>query len=103
MHSIISNNIERIRQLCQKYKVNNLYVFGSVVSNELSESSDIDLLIEFYDMGYADYADYYLEIAEEFEELFNKPVDLITTKSLNNPILIESINQTKKQIYGKVG
>ncbi len=102
MNTIISNNILKIRQLCQKYNVNSLYIFGSAVSNELSESSDIDLLIELSDVNFADYADSYLDIAEEFEELFNRRVDLITTKSLKNPFLIESINKSKKQIYGKV-
>lgn len=103
MNSIISDNIERIEQLCLRYKVKELYVFGSTVSNELSENSDIDLLIEFLDMDFIDYADNYFELAEELEKLFNKPVDLITTKSLKNPFLIDSIKKTKRQIYGKVG
>lgn len=103
MNSIISDNIERIEQLCLRYKVKELYVFGSTVSNELSENSDIDLLIEFLDVDFIDYADNYFELAEELEKLFNKPVDLITTKSLKNPFLIDSIKKTKRQIYGKVG
>lgn len=103
MNSILRDNINEIHKLCQKYNVKNLFVFGSAINNEFNIDSDIDLLIEFNDIPSPDYAENFLEIAEAFEELFKKPVDLLTVKSLSNPILVESINKTKQQIYGKVG
>jgi predicted nucleotidyltransferase len=51
-------------------------------------------------MDSADYADTYFELAEKFEKLFHRPVDLVTDKSLSNPYFIESINQNKLLIYG---
>ncbi len=36
----------------------------------------------------------------QFEKLFKRPVDLVTEKSLKNPYFINSVNQTKQQIYG---
>ena len=32
---------------------------------------------------------------DKFEEIFQRPVDLVTDKSLSNPFFIESVNQTK--------
>jgi len=51
-------------------------------------------------MDYGDYADTYFDLADGFEDLFQRSVDLVTDKSLSNPYFIDSINQTKTMIYG---
>ena len=51
-------------------------------------------------MNYGDYADTYFALADKFEDIFRRPVDLVTDKSLSNPYFIDSINRTKKLIYG---
>jgi predicted nucleotidyltransferase len=51
-------------------------------------------------MDYGDYADTYFELAEKFEDIFHRPVDLVTDKSLSNPYFIESLNKTKTLLYG---
>jgi len=51
-------------------------------------------------MDFGDYADTYFELAEEFEKVFKRPVDLVTEKSLSNPYFIESINKSKTLLYG---
>jgi predicted nucleotidyltransferase len=51
-------------------------------------------------MDYADYADTYFDLADKFEDLFHRPVDLVTDKSLSNPYFIDSVNQTKTMLYG---
>ncbi len=99
MKSIILDNIESIKALCLRYNVKSLYAFGSVCTEKFNDNSDIDLLISFYPMDYGDYADSYFELAEKLEDVFQRPVDLVTDKSLGNPYFIESINQTKTPIY----
>lgn len=100
MQRLLSDNIDRIKALCVSYNVKSLFAFGSVCTDKFNEESDVDLLISFKPMEFGDYADTYFELAEKFENLFNRPVDLVTDKSLSNPYLIESINQTKTLIYG---
>lgn len=39
-------------------------------------------------------------VADKFEKIFHRPVDLVTDKSLSNPFFIDSVNQTKTLIYG---
>ena len=51
-------------------------------------------------MSYGDYADTYFILADKFEKLFHRPVDLLTEKSLSNPYFIETVNKTKTRIYG---
>lgn len=99
MQKIIEDNIGNIRTLCQMYNVKSLFAFGSVCTNKFNDQSDIDLLIIFNSMDFGDYADTYFTLADKFEELFKRPVDLITDKSLSNPYFIDSLNQTKTLIY----
>ncbi len=99
MNRILMDNIENLKALCMKYNVKSLYAFGSVCTEKFNKNSDIDLLISFKPMDYGDYADTYFELAEEFEKILKRPVDLVTDKSLGNPYFIESINQTKTPIY----
>jgi predicted nucleotidyltransferase len=100
MQSVILDNIDKIKTLCIVHNVKTLFAFGSVCTNRFSDKSDIDLLISFEQMDYADYADTYFDLADKFEDLFQRPVDLVTDKSLSNPYFIDSVNQTKTLLYG---
>jgi uncharacterized protein len=40
--------IEVVDDLCRRYQVKALYVFGSAARNELRPESDIDLMVEFH-------------------------------------------------------
>jgi len=100
MQKLLMDNMDKIKELCLIHHVKNLYAFGSVCTEKFNEKSDIDLIITFKPMDYADYADTYFELAEKFENLFNRPVDLLTDKALKNPYFNESANKTKTHIYG---
>lgn len=82
------------------HNVKSLFVFGSACTDQFYDNSDIDLLISFKPMDYGDYADAYFDLADKFEKLFQRPVDLVTDKSLSNPYFINSINNTKTLLYG---
>ncbi len=102
MHQLISTNLSQINKLCIAHNVKTLCAFGSVCTTAFNDYSDVDLLITFNPMEYGDYADTYFALAEEFENLFNRPVDLVTENSLSNPYFIQSINKTKTKtlLYG---
>lgn len=100
MQRLILDNIDKIKTLCMAHNVKTLFAFGSVCTDRFSDKSDIDLLISFNQMDYGDYADTYFNLAEKFEDLFHRSVDLVTDKSLSNPYFIDSVNQTKTLLYG---
>jgi uncharacterized protein len=100
MQALISDNLDKIRTLCLAHNVKTLFAFGSVCTDKFNDKSDIDLLISFNPMDYGEYADTYFELADKFESLFRRPVDLVTDKSLSNPYFIDSVNQTKTLLYG---
>ena len=100
MHSLLANNMDKIKALCKTHNVRSLFAFGSICSDRFNDKSDVDLLVSFNPMDYGDYADTYFTLADKFESIFNRRVDLVTDKSLSNPYFIDSINRTKKLIYG---
>ena len=99
MNSIITDNIDKIKQYCKAYKVKELYAIGSVLSDDFTDKSDIDLLIEFKPVSIDEYTDNYFILLKLFKEMFNREVDLITRNSLNNPFFIESIESSKHLLY----
>jgi len=99
MQPLIAENIEEIKALCLAHNVQTLFAFGSVCTDNFKDSSDIDLLISFKPMDFGDYADTYFELADKLEDLFRRPVDLVTDKSLSNPYFIDSVNKNKTLLY----
>ena len=65
--------------LFQQYKIKTLALFGSTARNEATETSDLDFLVEF--IGTATF-DGYMNLQFHLEDLFNRPVDLVTEKAL---------------------
>lgn len=43
----IKKHINKLKQLCELHKVKNLFVFGSVLTDDFNEESDIDFIVEF--------------------------------------------------------
>ncbi len=101
MHRIIHDNLDKIKALCRSHNVRSLFVFGSVCTDKFGENSDIDLIVSFNSMDPGDYADNYFDVADKFERILRRRVDLITDKSLSNPYFIASVNQTKTLLYGQ--
>lgn len=100
MNKIITDKIEFIKELCSRYDVKSLYVFGSASTDKFNEKSDLDFLISFSDeLSIEDYTENYFTIHYKLQEIFKKEIDLITEKSLSNPFFIKSLNKTKSVLY----
>lgn len=98
---LIDSNKDMLNELCEKYKVEELYLFGSILTDQFRDSSDIDLLVQFYQMDLADYFDNYMDLKEHLEKLFKRPVDLIENQAINNPIFRRVVDREKQLIYGR--
>lgn len=101
MNALIENKIEDLRQLCSKYHVRRLELFGSAASEKHfdAESSDLDLLVEFLPLQPGRYADAYFGLLEALEKLYGRPVDLVMPRAVKNPYFRESINRNKVVLY----
>lgn len=97
--NIINNNIENIRSLCQKHNVSHLSVFGSILTEQFNNDSDIDLVVDFNNIDIEDYADNYFDFKYSLENLFKREIDLLEDKAIKNPYLRSSIDSSKKLLY----
>ena len=71
---------EKIAEICRRYQVREMAVFGSAARGELRADSDIDVLVEFIPEATVGWDFFRLE--EELSELFGRRVDLGTKRSL---------------------
>ena len=91
--------ISEIKKLCEQYKVKSLYVFGSVLSKEFDNESDIDLIVDFHSVPVEDYADNYFDFKFSLQDILKRPVDLLEQKAIKNPFFLSNINKYKQMIY----
>ena len=98
---LIQQNIEKIISLCRKYKVKNMYVFGSILTPRFNEESDVDLLVNFTnEIDDLSYADNILDLYADLKVVFGRNVDLVDESSVKNPYFKKELDQTKQLIYG---
>ncbi|MCP4409654.1 MAG: nucleotidyltransferase family protein [Gammaproteobacteria bacterium] len=66
-------------EIQQRFDVKQLGLFGSAARDEMTEKSDVDVLVEF--KGYVTF-DGYMDLKFFLEELFHRDVDLVTRDSI---------------------
>ena len=100
MVSIIDNKRDELIELCKKYRVSELAVFGSAVTGDFDQvQSDLDFLVEF-DVSVSEKRfDNFFNFQAELKSLFNRAIDLVEVGGLRNPYFIEMVNNTKRSVY----
>lgn len=98
--NIIEQNLEQIQKLCFDHTVNQMFVFGSVLTEDFNENSDIDFLVKFGKVELFEYFDNLLNLKENLEETLNRKVDILEMQAVKNPYLKKSIDSNKLLIYG---
>jgi predicted nucleotidyltransferase len=98
----IENKIDKLVVLCNKYKVNRIFVFGSIVKGNFNpQTSDIDLIVELEDLPPSEKGEILMKLWSELEDLFARKVDLLTTLNIKNPYLKNEIEASKFLIYDR--
>jgi predicted nucleotidyltransferase len=90
---------EDLMGLCQRFHVRRLDIFGSAAVGQMTESSDIDLLVEFDEQVNERRFDNYFEFLRALEGLFGRRVDLVEAGGPRNPYFIRQVEATKRPIY----
>jgi predicted nucleotidyltransferase len=100
MQEFILAKREEIAELCRKYHVRRLSVFGSAARDDFDpETSDVDLLVAFDDSAIERYAKNYYALEESMVSLFGRKVDLIAEGVIKNPYRLRSIEADKVIVY----
>jgi predicted nucleotidyltransferase len=89
-----------LTKLCKEHRVKSLYAFGSVLTKQFNNDSDVDLIVSFYDIPVEDYVDNYFDFKFSLQDIFSRPVDLLEEQAIKNPYFRQKINNSKQLIYG---
>lgn len=68
--------------ICRRYGVQRLDLFGSAAEGRESPDSDFDFLVDFGSRPAPGYADAYFSLREALEELFTRSIDLVVTSAI---------------------
>ena len=77
--STIKQIIQELKpELEKKFHVSSIGIFGSVVRNDFSENSDVDIIVDFNQpIGIE-----FIDLADLLEEKFHEQVDLVSKKGI---------------------
>jgi len=103
MIALVEHRKQDIAELCRRYRVERLDVFGSAASGHFApERSDLDFLVRFQQRApTGEYADRYLGFADALEELFQRRVDLVSEESIRSPHFRQDVEATRQPLYDR--
>ncbi len=87
----------KLIELCRRYHVRELSVFGSAARGEMRQDSDIDLLVEFMPEAQVDLADH-AGLMLDLSQMLGRRVDLVSKRALK-PLIRASILEEARLVY----
>lgn len=90
-----------VAELCRRFGVRKLELFGSATTGDFNTAlSDLDFIVEFpreYDFG--PWMSRWQDFQEELSKLFERPVDLVRESAFRNPWFRREANKTRTVVY----
>ncbi len=99
MNSFLSTYQKEINELCNKYNVRRLFAFGSVLTDDFTDESDVDLIVNFEKSKVKDPFLHFFDFKYSLEDVFGRNVDLLEEQPIRNSYLRQNIDNTKVLIY----
>lgn len=100
MHPMIETKRQQVAEICRRSGVVRLEVFGSAARDDFeSTRSDIDFLVDLGNDPHFNPLDSYFALKQALEQVFERPVDLVSVGSIQNPYLKATINSDRQVVY----
>lgn len=100
MNALVTGKLDEIRQLCLRYRVRQLDLFGSAAGPDFDPlRCDIDLLVLFDRDGPDGAFDQYFGLLEGLEALLGRPVDLVNENAIENPYFRQAVERSRVSLY----
>lgn len=97
---LVTQHMEEVRALCEKYGVRKLGIFGSAVKGTFNpETSDLDFVVEFFPHEPAGFKSPYFRLARELEDLFQREIDLVEREAVRNPWFLRVLDLSEQPLY----
>ena len=87
-----------VTPICQNYKIDKLFLFGSYARNEATEKSDIDFRVDRGELTGFKFGGFYGDI----QNALGVSIDILTTEQLKENFL-DNINKEEIVIYERSG
>ncbi|MBV8517984.1 MAG: nucleotidyltransferase domain-containing protein [Acidobacteria bacterium] len=97
----IAQHLGGVRALCERYRVKRLTIFGSAVRGTFDPAkSDVDFVVEFeWDPDPLERGRLWWGLWGELLDLFDRHVDLVQRRSIENPYFMQVLALTERSIY----
>ena len=100
MHPEVARHQEALERLCRQFHVRRLELFGSAATGSFrAEESDVDFLVEFEPLPPGEYANAYFGLLFGLEDLFGRPIDLVSPEAITNPYFREAVEESKVLVF----
>jgi predicted nucleotidyltransferase len=100
MVDLIEQHRPQLSELCRKYDVHRLDLFGSALRTDFnSDHSDLDFVVEFHNFTIHNAADRFLGLMIDLEDLFHRKIDLVSYRAIRNPYFKQSVDKTRVNLY----
>lgn len=86
-----------LAEVCRRYQVRELLVFGSATRGEMRPDSDVDIIVEFQPEAEADLVDH-AGLMLELSDLLGLKVDLVSKQGLK-PRVRDAVLQQARLLY----
>ena len=102
MHPLIASKQSQIAEVCRRFHVRRLEVFGSAARSDDFDAarSDVDFLVEFESNTQTSLVDAYFGLQQALATLLDREVDLIMPSAIENPYVRASIDQSRELVHG---
>ncbi|MGA3397797.1 MAG: nucleotidyltransferase domain-containing protein [Acetobacteraceae bacterium] len=101
MLPLIEARRAEIADLCRRFHVRRLEVFGSAArgTDFDPDRSDVDLLVTYEPDVPAPNLTEYFDLTEQLTALLGRPVDLVMSGAVRNPFIRADIERWKRPVY----
>lgn len=100
MIELIERHHKELDELCRKYRVRTLEVFGSAADGAWDAArSDLDFLVDYLPPESERSAPDYFGLLHALEDLFHRKIDLVMDRAIRNPYFRRGVDRSRRIIY----
>lgn len=100
MIALLDEKREELFELCRRYNVRTLELFGSAATGGfIPGKSDLDFLVEFDRSEETNALRQFFGFQDGLSALFQCKVDLVEPAAMRNPYFIRRVNESRTPVY----
>jgi uncharacterized protein len=100
MQKLVADRRKEIAELCRRFGVRRLELFGSAVRDDFDPArSDLDFVVEYQPGARLGALEAYFGLKEGLEGLLGRPVDLLEPGAVRNPYMKAEIESSRETVF----